>query len=460
TEKKKLGKNEEAKMTIYNALPHKEYEQVFMCKTAKKVWHTLIITHQGNSQVMNCKIDLITQEYNKFSISNEETLDSSFTRFNVIVTSLKSLDPDYSSKNYPKTWPLSLSLDELIDNLKVYEMVLDNDGIAFKTTKEKVKSLALKSKVTWEQTIEDSDSQGESDEDTDEEEAKAFNLLENKAFIEGAWSDSEDGDGQLNEETRLMAIDSQEVTHQKIGTTSLQFIFACGCVLNAIYYRAIGLWIVVMTENKRLFTSYKAYNGGHVVFRSNLKGKVTGGGNITHDSIIITNVEHVSGLAFNLIRVGQLYDDDCVVSFSKVKCDISKNGKLLAKGHRRNGLYTCKLGDSFKQQICRAPVMDNSMFWHRRLGHANMRLVQNIASNELVRNLTKLSFERHFCDTCGLESQGNANNRTRKEVSTNKVLELLHLNLVGPSVIQSYGGNFYTLMIVDDYSNYTWVVFI
>ncbi|GJR88573.1 protein CHUP1, chloroplastic [Tanacetum coccineum] len=70
-----------------------------------------------------------------------------------------------------------LPLDELIKNLKVYEMVLDNDGIGSKTTKEKVKSLALKAKVTREQTSNDSDSQGGSDEDIDEEEAEAFNLL-------------------------------------------------------------------------------------------------------------------------------------------------------------------------------------------------------------------------------------------------------------------------------------------
>ncbi|GJW30705.1 hypothetical protein Tco_0047580 [Tanacetum coccineum] len=159
-QKKKLGKNNEANMTRYNALPHKEYERVFMCKTAKEVWHILIITHQGNSQVKNCKIDLLTQEYKMFSISNEETIDSGFTRFNAIVTSLKSLDLDYSSKNH------------------VYEMVLDNDGVAFKTTKEKVKLLALKTKVTREQTSDDSDSQGGSDEDIDkEEEAKEFNLM-------------------------------------------------------------------------------------------------------------------------------------------------------------------------------------------------------------------------------------------------------------------------------------------
>ncbi|GJS19222.1 hypothetical protein Tco_0447854 [Tanacetum coccineum] len=54
---------------------------------------------------------------------------------------------------------------------------LNNDGVASKTIKENVKSLALKAKVTREQTSNDSDSQGESNEDIDEEEAEAFNLL-------------------------------------------------------------------------------------------------------------------------------------------------------------------------------------------------------------------------------------------------------------------------------------------
>ncbi|GKC41497.1 hypothetical protein Tco_1059219 [Tanacetum coccineum] len=71
----------------------------------------------------------------------------------------------------------TLPLDELISNLKVYKMVFDNDGVDFKTIKEKVKSLALKAKVTREQTSDDSISLGGSDKDIDEEEAEAFNLL-------------------------------------------------------------------------------------------------------------------------------------------------------------------------------------------------------------------------------------------------------------------------------------------
>ncbi|GKC40284.1 hypothetical protein Tco_1052668 [Tanacetum coccineum] len=161
-----LGKNNEAKMTLYNALPRKVYERVCICKTAK-------------------------EQYEKFSILGEETIDNGFTRFNAIVTSLKSLDQEYSIKNHARKFlralPLkwrdkvttieeakdltTLPLDELIGNLKVYEIILENDGIASKTTKEKVQSLALKAKVTRKQTSDDSDSQGGSNEDVDEEEA-------------------------------------------------------------------------------------------------------------------------------------------------------------------------------------------------------------------------------------------------------------------------------------------------
>ncbi|GJU59812.1 hypothetical protein Tco_1237578 [Tanacetum coccineum] len=142
-QKKKFGKNNEAKITLYNALPLK-----------------------------NCKIDLLTQEYEKFSISNKETIDSGFTRFNVIVTSLKSLDPDYCSKNHvrkflcalPLKWRAkvvtieeakdlaTLPLDELISNLKVYEMILASDGVDSKPIKEKVMPIALKANVTRGQT--------------------------------------------------------------------------------------------------------------------------------------------------------------------------------------------------------------------------------------------------------------------------------------------------------------------
>ncbi|GJT59227.1 reverse transcriptase domain-containing protein [Tanacetum coccineum] len=163
--KRRLAKNNEAKMVIYNALPRKEYERIFMCNTAKEIWKTLLITHQGNSQVKDNKIDFLVQQYKQFVISEDESIDSAFARFNTIITSLKSLDEGYSTKNYvrkflralhPK-WRAkvtaieeskdltSLSLDELIGNLKVHEMIIKKDSEIVKAKVER-KSLALKAR--------------------------------------------------------------------------------------------------------------------------------------------------------------------------------------------------------------------------------------------------------------------------------------------------------------------------
>ncbi|GKF38178.1 zf-CCHC domain-containing protein, partial [Tanacetum coccineum] len=180
--KKKLGKNNEAKMVIYNAMPRKEYEIIFMCNTTKEIWKTSLITHQGNSQVKDNKIDLLVKQYEQFVISKDESIDSTFARFNTIITSLKALDEGYSSKKYvrkflralhPK-WRAkvtaieeskdltSLSLDELIVNLKVHEMIIKKD---FEIVKAKVKSKSLALKARKESSDEECSTSESEDEE-------------------------------------------------------------------------------------------------------------------------------------------------------------------------------------------------------------------------------------------------------------------------------------------------------
>nr|GEU72420.1 retrovirus-related Pol polyprotein from transposon TNT 1-94 [Tanacetum cinerariifolium] len=95
----------------------------------------------------------------------------------------------------------------------------------------------------------------------------------------------------------------------------------------------------------------------------------------------------------------------------------------------------------------------------KRLGHANMYLIQSLASKELVRNLPKLKFDQQFCDACKIGKQAHASHKAKNVVSTTRCLELLHMDLFGPSAVRIYGGNCYTLVIVDDYSRYTWTRF-
>ncbi|GJT11569.1 retrovirus-related pol polyprotein from transposon TNT 1-94 [Tanacetum coccineum] len=119
-----------------------------------------------------------------------------------------------------------------------------------------------------------------------------------------------------------------------------------------------------MMGNRNLFSSYKAYNGGNVIFGSNLRG--------------------------NIIGKGQICDNKCRVTFSEHDSEITKDGKVIGRDIRKKALYVMKLGNKPKDKICLATIDENFMLWHRRLGHANMHLIQSLASKELVRNLPKL----------------------------------------------------------------------
>ncbi|GKD63661.1 zf-CCHC domain-containing protein, partial [Tanacetum coccineum] len=91
-----------------------------------------------NSQVKDNKIDLLVQQYEQFVISEDESIDSAFARFNTIITSLKALNEE--SKDLTL-----LSLDELIRNLKVLKMIINKDSEIVKAKVER-KSIALKAK--------------------------------------------------------------------------------------------------------------------------------------------------------------------------------------------------------------------------------------------------------------------------------------------------------------------------
>ncbi|GKC45697.1 retrovirus-related pol polyprotein from transposon TNT 1-94 [Tanacetum coccineum] len=207
-----------------------------------------------------------------------------------------------------------------------------------------------------------------------------------------------------------------------------------------------------MTGNRKLFLTYKAYNGGNVIFGSNLRGNIIGKGMISNDSLNIDDAEHVDNLKFNLLSLGKICDNKCRVTFSEYDSEITKEGKVIGRGIRKKGLYVMKLGNKPKDKICLATINENSTLWHRRLGHANIHLIQSLASQELVRNFPKLKFDQHFCDACKIGKQAHASHKAKNIVSTTRCLELIHMDLFGLSTVRSYGKNLYTLVIVDDYS--------
>ena len=215
-----------------------------------------------------------------------------------------------------------------------------------------------------------------------------------------------------------------------------------------------------MTGNKSLFSTYQKCDGGNVTFGSKAKSKIIEKGRISHDSLTIDDVAHVDNLGFNLLSISQLCRNKYNVLFSENGSKILRDGITIAKGVLKNNVYVMKLDQSSRDKLCLASLDESSTLWHRRLGHANMRLIQNLSSKDLVRDLPKLKYDQHFCDACKVGKQVHNSHKAKNMVSTSRCLELLHMDLFGPSAIQSYGGNFYTLVIVDDYSRYTWTKFL
>ncbi|GKD46220.1 zf-CCHC domain-containing protein, partial [Tanacetum coccineum] len=239
--------------------------------------------------------------------------------FNTIITSLKALDESFSSRNHvrkflralPTKWPpkvtaikkskdlSTLPLDELIGNLKVYEVVLEKDLEISKNKKEKFKSLALKArKVLSKEEATSSDSNDEEydmavrdfkkffrrrgkfvrqphenkknfrkvKEDKKEKDDRRFFkcgdpnhfISDQKAFVVGCWSDGEDD--SKKEEICLMALDNNEV-RLRVKLEPDEWIKDSGCSRQ-------------ITGNKDLFSSYKTIDGANVVFGGNTKSKI------------------------------------------------------------------------------------------------------------------------------------------------------------------------------------------
>ena len=90
-----------------------------------------------------------------------------------------------------------------------------------------------------------------------------------------------------------------------------------------------------------------------------------------------------------------------------------------------------------------------------------MNHLNKLVPNELVHGLPKLKFKKeHVCEACPKEKQTRKSFNLKNCVSTSKPLELLHMDLFGPSRTMSLRGNLYALVVVDDFSRFTWTLFL
>ncbi|GKF04996.1 retrovirus-related pol polyprotein from transposon TNT 1-94, partial [Tanacetum coccineum] len=136
----------------------------------------------------------------------------------------------------------------------------------------------------------------------------------------------------------------------------------------------------------------------------------------------------------------------------------------ILKGSRGTNLYTISIDEIMKSSpICllSKASKSKSWLWHRRLNHLNFGTINDLARKDLVRGLPRLKFEKdHLCSACQLGKSKKFSHRPKSENTNMEVLHTLHMDLCGPMRVQSIKGKKYILVIVDDYSRFTWVKFL
>ncbi|WVZ64090.1 hypothetical protein U9M48_013659 [Paspalum notatum var. saurae] len=200
-----------------------------------------------------------------------------------------------------------------------------------------------------------------------------------------------------------------------------------------------------------------------ITFGDNSEGKVEGLGKIEISSeYSISNVLLVDFLNFNLLSVCQLCDLGFQCLFKPNEVIVSKidDGEEVFKGFRHNNLYVV----NFKKANLQACLFSkNSMgwLWHRRLAHVGMSTLKKVMKKDLVRGLKDITFEKDkLCSACQAGKQVANTHASKTFMSTSWLLELLHMDLFGPTTYTSICGNNYGFVIVDDFSRYTWVYFL
>nr|GEY13640.1 hypothetical protein [Tanacetum cinerariifolium] len=100
-----------------------------------------------------------------------------------------------------------------------------------------------------------------------------------------------------------------------------------------------------------------------------------------------------------------------------------------------------------------------SWLWHQRLSHLNFATINNLVKNNLVQGLPKMKFKKdHLCSACEQGKIHRKHHKCKMAFASNKPLYLLHMHLYGAIRVESINGKRYVLVVVDDYSRYTWRV--
>jgi hypothetical protein len=222
-----------------------------------------------------------------------------------------------------------------------------------------------------------------------------------------------------------------------------------------------------MTGEKRMFSSYKKNEDPQraITFEDGNQGLVKGLGKIAISSDhSISNVFLVDSLDYNLLSVSQLCKIGYNCLFTNVGITVFRRSddSIAFKGVLDGQLYLVDFNDNKAElDTCLITKTNMGWLWHHRLAHVGMKNLRKLLKGEHIFGLTNVHFEKdRICSACQAGKQVGVHHPHKNNMTTDRPLELLHMDLFDLIPYISIGGSKCCLVIVDDYCRFTWVFFL
>ena len=169
---------------------------------------------------------------------------------------------------------------------------------------------------------------------------------------------------------------------------------------------------------------------------------------------------------YNLISVSQICDKRNKVLFTDTKClvlspefKMPDENQVLFRVPRQDNMYSFNLkniatSESLSCLIAKATNSEANI-WHRIFGHVNFKTLNKLVKGNLVKGLPNKVFENdHTCVACLKGKQHKASHKSKSFSSESKPLQLLHMDLFGPTSVRSINHKVYCLVITDGFSRF------
>lgn len=452
-----------ARRAISTACQRQPLLQIMNCETADSMWTTLRGTYE---QASKSNIVFLQQKYYSFAKESGDDIATFLSKLSEIVQQLKDQNENISDSmvmtkilmslpaeynHFHSAWESTIAENQTMPNLRA-RLMAEELRLKSQGQIECVEALAAKRNFAWKNDSKKGDLSERNFKKSSKPKQKG------KCFLcggEGHWKrDCSQKKKESNKKEFNTAMSSDAFVCSMSSGDKNAWILDSGASDHMCHRRewfknftmasssiTIGNGSKIMAEGKGDI-DILAFNGNEWISKH------------------IANVLYVPGIHMNLFSSGKVMDRGHQLRSNNMRCEIMKNGHIVAVGVRRERLFQMlfKVIEPTEVDMAVANMAIKKVSirtWHERLGHQHVAHVKKFLRNSEIDFVD----EEFTCEACVYGKHHRRSFKLREEKSKT-CAEIIHADVCGPMQENSIGGSRYFLQLKDDYSHFRFVYFL